>query len=88
MERNYGVYYFWEHSPASPKLASCRYRQALAHSTFRSDRPSRYPGSAQIAMEILGQAAVYLLSDLDLNSVVSLRGAAADLQILMRSARR
>ncbi len=82
MERNYGVYYFWEHSPASPELASCRYRQALAHSAFRSNRPSRYPGSAQIAMEILGQAAVYLLPDLDLNSVVSLRGAAAGLQLL------
>ncbi|MGH3888074.1 MAG: hypothetical protein ACRDSZ_16190 [Pseudonocardiaceae bacterium] len=82
MERNYGVYYFWEHSLASPKLAVCRYRKALAHSAFRSDRPSRYPGSAQIAMEILGQAAGYLLPDLDPDSVVSLRGAAADLQLL------
>lgn len=82
MERNYGVYYFWEHSPASPELAACRYRQALAHSTFRSDQPSRYPGSAQIAMESLGQDAGYLLPDLDPNSVVSLRSAAADLQLL------
>lgn len=82
MERNYGVYYFWEHSPASSELGACRYRQALARSTFRSDRSSRYPGSAQIAMEILGKSAVYLLPDLDLNSVVSLRRAAADLQLL------
>lgn len=82
MERNYGVYYFWDHSRASPKLAACRYRQALAHSTFRIDRPSRYPGSAQIAMEILGAAAVYLLPDLDLDSVASLRRVAANLQLL------
>ncbi|MGQ0774659.1 MAG: hypothetical protein ACT4NY_09610 [Pseudonocardiales bacterium] len=82
MERNYGVYYFWEHSLASPELASCRYRRALAYSTFRSDRPSRYPGSAQIAMEILGQTASYLLPDLDPNSAVSLRRAAVDLQLL------
>ncbi len=82
MERNYGVHYFWEHSLAAPELAVCRYRKALAHSAFRSDRPSRYPGSAQIAMEILGQAAGYLLPDLDPDSVVSLRATAADLQLL------
>ncbi|MGH3718014.1 MAG: hypothetical protein ACRDRI_04075 [Pseudonocardiaceae bacterium] len=82
MERNYGVYYFWERSRASPELASCRYRQALAHSAFRVDRPSRYPGSAQIAMEVLGPAAAYLLPDIDPDSVTSLRSTAADLQLL------
>lgn len=81
-ERNYGVYYFWDQSRASPDLVSCRYWQALAHSAFRCDRPSRYPGSAQIAMEILGQGAAYLLLDLDMDSVVSLRRAAADLQLV------
>ncbi|WP_239338540.1 23S rRNA (adenine(2030)-N(6))-methyltransferase RlmJ [Frankia sp. CiP3] len=81
MERDYGVYHFWEHSRASPHLAVCRYRQTLAHSAFRCDRPSLYPGSSLIAMEILGQATVYLLPDLDGDSVTSLDQAAADRQL-------
>ena len=81
-ERNYGVYYFWEQSRSSSELVSCQYRQTLAHSAFRCDRSSRYPGSVQIAMEIFGKAAAYLLLDLDMDSVVSLRRAAADLQLV------
>jgi 23S rRNA A2030 N6-methylase RlmJ len=69
--REYGFLRFLEVAPRFPVLARSRYR-AIAASYVESDR-GLYPGSALLAMTMLGDASSYLLCDLDRESVADLR---------------
>jgi 23S rRNA A2030 N6-methylase RlmJ len=70
-EREFGVLRFLQVAPHFGVLARSRYR-AIAASYVQSDR-GLYPGSALLAMTVLGDACSYLLSDLDRESVTDLR---------------
>jgi len=78
-DRDYGVYRFLEHGGSVPELADSRYAAELGRISAGAGAPSSYPGSALLAMRLLGPAAEYLLCDLDPVSVASLRAAAAEL---------
>src|SRR5664279_2984608 len=78
-DRDYGVYRFLERGDSSPELAGSRYAAELGRLSGAGEAPSSYPGSALLAMQMLGPAAAYLLCDLDPESVASLRAAAAEL---------
>jgi len=69
--REYGFLHFLEVAPRFPVLARSPYR-AIAASYVESDR-GLYPGSALLAMTMLGDASSYLLCDLDRESVTDLR---------------
>jgi 23S rRNA (adenine2030-N6)-methyltransferase len=69
--RKYGFLRFLEVAPRFPVLAQSRYR-AIAASYVQSDR-GLYPGSALLAMTMLGDTTSYLLCDLDPDSVTDLR---------------
>ncbi|MGH3399569.1 MAG: hypothetical protein ACRDPO_33275, partial [Streptosporangiaceae bacterium] len=69
--RQYGFLRFLQVAPRFPVLARSRYR-AIAASYVGSGR-GLYPGSAVLAMTILGDATSYLLCDLDPESVTDLR---------------
>jgi len=70
-ERNFGILRFLEVAPRFPVLARSRYR-GIAASYVESDR-GLYPGSALLAMTMLGDASSYLLCDLDRESITDLR---------------
>jgi 23S rRNA A2030 N6-methylase RlmJ len=70
-EREFGILRFLEVAPRSAVLARSRYR-AVTASYADSDR-GLYPGSALLAMTVLGDASSYLLCDLDRESVADLR---------------
>jgi 23S rRNA A2030 N6-methylase RlmJ len=78
-DRDYGVYRFLECGDRTPELAGSRYAAELGRFSGAGEAPSSYPGSALLAMQMLGPAAAYLLCDLDPESVASLRAAAAEL---------
>jgi len=69
--RRFGILRFLEVAPRFPVLARSRYR-VLAASYVGSDR-GLYPGSALLAMNVLGDASSFLLCDLDPESVADLR---------------
>jgi 23S rRNA A2030 N6-methylase RlmJ len=69
--RRFGILRFLEVAPRFPALARSRYR-AVAASYVGSDR-GLYPGSALLAMSVLGDACSFLLCDLDPESVTDLR---------------
>ena len=69
--RKYGFLHFLEVAPRFPVLARSRYR-AIAASYVESDR-GLYPGSALLAMTMLGDTTSYLLCDLDKESAADLR---------------
>jgi 23S rRNA A2030 N6-methylase RlmJ len=70
-EREFGVLRFLEVAPRSAVLAGSRYRGVTA-SYVQGDR-GVYPGSALLAMTMLGDASSYLLCDLDRESAADLR---------------
>lgn len=70
-EREFGVLRFLEVAPRFAALARSRYR-AIAASYVERD-PGLYPGSALLAMTVLGDASSYLLCDLDQGSMTDLR---------------
>ena len=70
-EREFGILRFLEVAPRFAVLARSRYR-AVTASYVESDR-GLYPGSALLAMTVLGDASSYLLCDLDRESVADLR---------------
>lgn len=70
-EREFGILRFPEVAPRFAVLARSRYR-AVAAAYVDGDR-SLCPGSALLAMTILGDASSYLLCDLDPESVTDLR---------------
>jgi 23S rRNA (adenine2030-N6)-methyltransferase len=69
--RQYGFLRFLEVAPRFPVLAGSRYRAIAA--PYAGSGRGLYPGSALLAMTILGDAASYLLCDLDPESVTNLR---------------
>jgi 23S rRNA A2030 N6-methylase RlmJ len=75
--RRFGILRFLEVAPRFPVLARSRYR-AVAASYVGSDR-GLYPGSALLAMSVLGDACSFLLCDLDPESVTDLRGWSREL---------
>src|SRR5215472_15314409 len=70
-EREFGILRFLEVAPRFAMLARSPYR-AVASSYVSGDR-GLYPGSALLAMTMLGDASSYLLCDLDRESVADLR---------------
>jgi hypothetical protein len=69
--REYGFVHFLEVAPRFPVLARSRYRAVAA--SYLEGEPALYPGSALLAMTLLGDTASYLLCDLDRVSVTDLR---------------
>ncbi len=80
-EREYAVYRFFERAPDDPDLAGCAYLRILRRQAVAEGGPARYPGSALVAMDMLGDTATYLLCDLDPTSVASLDEAARGLDL-------
>lgn len=78
-DRDYGVYRFIERAAGVPELAESRYAAELGRLAADGVAPASFPGSALLAMRMLGDGAEYLLCDLDPESVASLREAAAEL---------
>jgi 23S rRNA (adenine2030-N6)-methyltransferase len=78
-DRDYGVYRFIERAGSAPELAESRYAAELSRLPAADEAPTSYPGSALLAMRMLGSGAEYLLCDLDPESVASLSAAAAEL---------
>jgi len=78
-EREFGFLRFLEVAPRFPVLARSRYR-AIAASYLERDE-SLYPGSALLAMTVLGDAASYLLSDLDRESIADLHRWSRELDL-------
>ena len=70
-EREFGILRFLEVAPRFAVLAQSPYR-AIAASYVEGD-PGLYPGSALLAMAMLGDASSYLLCDLDRESITDLR---------------
>jgi 23S rRNA A2030 N6-methylase RlmJ len=70
-EREFGILRFLEVAPRFAALARSRYR-AVTASYVQGDR-GLYPGSALLAMTVLGDASSYLLCDLDPESIADLR---------------
>lgn len=77
--REYGFLHFLEVAPRFPVLARSPYR-AIATSYVESDR-GLYPGSALLAMTVLGDTTSYLLCDLDRDSVIDLRRWSRELDL-------
>ncbi len=75
-ERDYGVRWFLDHADASSAIAGSAYHQLLTASPAQDGYPVSYPGSAMLAMRLLGRAADYVFCDTDPDSVASLREAA------------
>src|SRR5215469_9662540 len=76
-ERRFGVLKFLDIARGDAVLARSAYRGIVAPFV----QAGRYPGSALLAMTVLGARAAYLLCDLDPASVASLRERAADLRL-------
>ncbi len=77
-ERQFGVLRFLDVAAGSEVLARSRYRAAAASWL---DGRGLYPGSALLAMTVLGDASSYLLCDLDPGSAADLRHWASELSI-------
>ena len=77
--REYGFLHFLEVAPQFPVLARSPYC-AIASSYVQSDR-RLYPGSALLAMTVLGDTTSYLLCDLDRDSVIDLRRWSRELDL-------
>lgn len=77
-ERQFGILRFLGVAAGSEVLARSRYR-AVAASWV--DGRGLYPGSALLAMTVLGDASSYLLCDLDPGSAADLRGWARELSL-------
>jgi 23S rRNA A2030 N6-methylase RlmJ len=77
-ERQFGILRFLDVAPRSEVLARSRYR-AVAASWLNGH--GLYPGSALLAMTVLGDASSYLLCDLDPGSAADLRYQANELGI-------
>src|SRR5436190_22436686 len=62
-QRSYGALRFLDRAGASPPLASSRFRRSLLE--LVREQPGWYPGSAVLAMMILGSRAYYGLCAVD-----------------------
>jgi len=77
-ERQFGILRFLRVASGSEALARSRYRAVT--DSWVNDR-GLYPGSALLAMTVLGDASSYLLCDLDPGSAADLRRWASDLSL-------
>jgi 23S rRNA A2030 N6-methylase RlmJ len=77
-ERQFGILRFLDVAARSEVLARCRYRAVAA---FWLNGRGLYPGSALLAMTVLGDASSYLLCDLDPGSAADLRRWAVELSL-------
>jgi 23S rRNA A2030 N6-methylase RlmJ len=78
-ERRFGAWHFVRAAPQHTVLARSRYLNVVTSFLQRPD--PLYPGSALIAMSVLGDRARYLLCDQDAGSVADLRTWARRLDI-------
>lgn len=84
-ERDYGVFWFLDHADESSATAGSSYRAVLSKLTTHGRYPSIYPGSAELAMMVLGTGATYILCDTDSGSAASLREGAMHAGLLERT---
>lgn len=80
-EREYGVYTLIREAPRAPAIDRSRYLWLVRTLPPGDDDQPRYPGSARLAMEVLGEGATYLLCDLDAPSVADLTRSARELDL-------
>ena len=78
-EREFGVFTLLREAPRAPAINASRFLGLVRTLPPRDDGAPRYPGSPRLAMEVLGDAATYLLCDLDPASVVDLTRTAREL---------
>ncbi|MGZ8629562.1 MAG: 23S rRNA (adenine(2030)-N(6))-methyltransferase RlmJ [Actinomycetota bacterium] len=80
-EREYGVFTLLREAPRAPAIDASRYVWLVRTLPPGDDEQPRYPGSARLAMEVLGDTATYLLCDLDPGSVADLIRTARELDL-------
>lgn len=80
-EREYGVLTMLREAPRAPAIDASRYAWLVRTLPPGDDEQPRYPGSARLAMEVLGDTATYLLCDLDPGSVADLKRSARELDL-------
>ncbi|MGZ8734352.1 MAG: 23S rRNA (adenine(2030)-N(6))-methyltransferase RlmJ [Acidimicrobiia bacterium] len=80
-EREYGIFTLLREAPRAPAVEASRYLWLVRTLPPADDTEPRYPGSARLAMEVLGDAATYLLCDLDTASVADLTRSARELDL-------
>jgi 23S rRNA A2030 N6-methylase RlmJ len=78
-EREFGILRFLEVAPRFPALDQSRYRAVTA--SYVEGERDLYPGSALLAMTMLGDASSYLLCDLDPESIADLRRWSRELRL-------
>jgi 23S rRNA (adenine2030-N6)-methyltransferase len=80
-EREYGVFTLLREAPRAPAIDASRYVWLVRTLPPGDDEEPRYPGSARLAMEVLGDTATYLLCDLDPGSVADLTRSAREIDL-------
>ena len=80
-EREYGVFTMLREAPRAPAIEASRYVWLVRTLPPGEDEEARYPGSARLAMEVLGDTAAYLFCDLDPTSVADLARSARELDL-------
>ena len=80
-EREYGVFTLLREASRAPAVDASRYVWLVRTLPPGEDEVPRYPGSARLAMEVLGDTATYLLCDLDPGSVTDLSRSARELDL-------
>ena len=72
-QREYGIYRILDRAVVTPALAASQYVSLLATLPHGDGYPTLYPGSATLAMRLLGPSvSEYVLCDLDPQSITSL----------------
>lgn len=80
-EREYGIFTLLREAPRAPAIEASRFLWLVRTLPPAEDEEPRYPGSARLAMEVLGDSATYLLCDLDTGSVADLTRSARELDL-------
>ncbi|MEZ0233367.1 MAG: 23S rRNA (adenine(2030)-N(6))-methyltransferase RlmJ [Actinomycetota bacterium] len=80
-EREYGIFTLLREAPRAPSVEASRYLWLVRTLPPADDEEPRYPGSARLAMEVLGDAATYLLCDLDTASVADVTRSVRELDL-------
>ena len=80
-QREYGVFTMLREAPRAPAIEASRYVWLVRTLPPGDDDQPRYPGSARLAMEVLGDGAAYLCCDLDPASVADLTRSARELDL-------
>ncbi len=78
-EREFGVFTLLREAPRAPAINASRFLGLVRTLPPRDDGAPRYPGSPRLAMDVLGDAATYVLCDLDPASVADLTRTAREL---------